>query len=86
MATGALTETTSVMAPADDAAAVTPNNSTGIPVTRGIYVGGAGSLHVLMLSGADVTFASVIEGQIYPLRVKQVFATGTTATGIIALY
>jgi hypothetical protein len=38
-----------------------------------------------MLSGETVTLAGVLGGAIYPLRVAQVLATGTTATGLVGL-
>lgn len=72
--------------PAITAEPVTPSNS--VPLTapsRSIYVAGGGDLRVTMMSGAVVTFAGVLGGAIYPLRVRQVMATGTTATGIVAL-
>ena len=54
--------------------------------TRAIYVGGAGNLKVRMLGGTDVTFMNVQAGAQYAMRCDRVFATGTTATGIVALW
>ena len=73
-------------APASAAAEVTPSDSTDLPeVTRAIYVGSAGDLRVRMADGVIVTFIAAQGGAIYPLRVAQVFATGTDAGGIVAL-
>lgn len=74
-------------APAHSAAAVTTSDSTVLPITRALYVGGAGNLAVTM--GEDennVTFVGVLAGMVYPLQVSKVLATGTTATNIVALY
>lgn len=74
-------------APAENAAAITPNDTTDLPdTTRAIYVGGAGNLAVIMAGGgATITLTGVLAGMIYPLRVARVLATGTTATGLIGL-
>ena len=72
--------------PAASAAVVTPSDSTPLTVScRSLYVGGAGALRVAMVSGAVVTLAGAQAGQVYPLRVTQVLATGTTATGLVGL-
>ena len=73
--------------PADRGAAVTPHDSTNLAdTTRAIYVGGAGSVVAVMRNGSVVTFTGMQAGVIYPLRVNRINATGTTATGIVALY
>lgn len=72
--------------PAQAAAAITPNDTTGFAVTRGIYIGGAGNIKVDMLDGTTVTFTAIAAGIIHPIAVKKVYATGTTATGIIGVY
>jgi len=71
--------------PAEAASAVTANDSETIPVTRGIYVGGAGNLRVRMADGADLLFSNLAAGVVHPLAVTRVYATNTTASGIIAL-
>lgn len=73
-------------APAAQAQAITPTDGAVLPkIPRAVYVGASGSLSVVMLSGEAVTFPLVQAGMIYPLRLRQVQATGTTATGLIAL-
>lgn len=68
-----------------DAAAVTPDDNTVIPTVRGLFIGTGGNLAVRMASGNTVTFANASEG-IFTIQVDKVLSTGTTATGIIALY
>lgn len=72
--------------PVGHAVALTPSDSVALSeATRALYVGGAGALRVAMVSGAVVTLAGAQAGQVYPLRVTQVLATGTTATGLVGL-
>lgn len=73
-------------APANHAFAVTPSDSTDLSeVTRALYVGGAGAVAAVMESGASVTFSSVAGGTVLPLRLRQIRATGTTATNLVGL-
>jgi len=79
-------DTPSLTSPAMAAVAIVPNDATPLSdVTRAIFIGGAGNLSVVMLSGDTVTLTGVQPGMIYPLRVTTVRATGTTATGIVGL-
>ena len=78
---------------AHDAVAVTPHDTNNIPNTteRGccIYIGaisGGADIKVKMESGNDVIFKGLVAGTFLPILVTRVFATGTTATEIIALY
>lgn len=72
--------------PATHGFSATPSDTTDLPeVTRAIYVGGSGSVHALLASGADLTLAGVAAGTILPIRVQRIKATGTTATFIIGL-
>ena len=72
---------------------ITPNDNAYIwqqlfytyKVYTTLYVGGAGDLHVLTAGGDDITFTSVPAGSFLPVHVAKVFASGTTATGIVAL-
>jgi len=50
-----------------------------------LYVGVGGNVRVLTAGGDDVTFYSVPGGSFVPVHVNKVFATGTTASSIIAL-
>jgi len=69
-----------------NAAAVTPHNTNELAkATRAVWVGGAGNLKVTMVSGEEVTFNSVPAGTELRIRAKIIWATGTTATNIVAL-
>lgn len=73
-------------APAHSAVAVSPNDVTGIPVTRALYIGTAGTLVVVMADDENtVTFTDAPVG-ILPIQVSRVLSTGTVATNIVALY
>lgn len=73
--------------PARGAFAITPHNTNELThVTRGLYVGGAGNAAVTMAGGEEVTFTGLLAGVVYPLRVKIVKSTGTTATALVGLY
>ena len=75
------------------AAAVTPSDTSNIPSINGgvnngciLYVGGAGNVKVLTIGGDEVTLFSAQAGLVIPVKVLKVFATGTTATNIVALW
>lgn len=65
---------------------VTPNDLIDLPfVPRGIYVGGFGDVVMVDSEGNEATFVSLAIGVPHPLRPVRIKATGTTATGIVAL-
>lgn len=72
--------------PARRAFAVTPDDGAALPMLpKALLVGGAGLLTLRPVdSPADVTVAAGA-GQIVPIRASHVRATGTSATGIVAL-
>lgn len=76
-----------------DGLAVTPNNTVQLPGNGPLYVGGGGTLVVVMregttgaLTGATLTFTNVASGQFLPINVSYVISTGTTCTNILQLY
>ena len=71
--------------PAVNVAAVTPHDTNTIETCRALYIGVSGDVKVTAKDGGTATFLSVPIG-ILPVMTNQVFATGTTATDIIALY
>lgn len=79
--------------PAHGARAVVTNDTTVLPVTRGIYVGVAGSVVVRMAdyttsgnnpADDNVVFLAVPVG-ILPIQVDKIY-TASTATNMVALY
>lgn len=70
--------------PIKSAAAVTPSDSADLAEpSMSLYIGGAGALKVTLISGDTVTYAAIAAGR-HPLRATRVWATGTTATGIVS--
>lgn len=76
------------------AAGVTPSDTVNIPSVGGgdgvnngcvLYIGVTGDLKVTTSGGDDVTFKNVPVG-FFPVQVVKVFATGTGADEIIALW
>ena len=75
------------------AAAVTPSDTVNIPSLTGgtnngcvLYVGGTGNLKVLTVGGDEVVLVNIQGGTFVPVQVLRVFATGTTAASIVALW
>lgn len=71
--------------PAAYAAEVTPSDIADLSrPARGIYVGTEGAVKVTTTGGSTVTFTNVYG--ILPVEVVRVFSTGTTASGIVAMW
>ena len=51
-----------------------------------LYIGTAGNLKVTTAGGDEITFQGVSTGTFFPVNVVKVFATGTSADNIIALW
>ena len=75
------------------AASVTPSDTASIPSVSGgtnngcvLYVGSAGNLRVQTVGGDDVTFNNINTGAFIPVQIVKVYATGTTASNILALW
>jgi hypothetical protein len=63
--------------PASVGFAITPGSADLPEITRAIYVGSGGDLAVEMASGQQVTFKSVYEGTLLPIRVRKVLSAST---------
>lgn len=73
--------------PAESAVAITPDDETDLGNnTRALMVNVAGDVVVDFVTTGESITLTLAAGVVYPLRVKRVRATGTTATGITALY
>lgn len=68
----------------DTVTAVTPHDTNALPKpAKGLYVTVSGNVALVTTGGSSVTLP-VTAGQVLSLQVKQVKATGTTAT-VVAL-
>lgn len=69
------------------AVVVVPSDTVDLPIVAGaLYIGGAGDVTVDTLGGeTNVTLKAVPLGRLR-LAVTRVYATGTTATNIVALH
>jgi hypothetical protein len=67
--------------------AVTPHDTDELVyVAKALYVGTGGNVSLIAQEdSAAVTLTNVAAGSIIPVRAKIVLATGTTASGIVAL-
>ena len=73
--------------PADNQVAITPSDSTDLAYTsRAIRVGVGGSLVVTPAGGGSNVTYTVYNGEVLPIRVTRVLATGTTATNLVNWY
>ena len=78
--------TAALTSPATKAEEIFPDDIAKLNyATRAVYVGVAGNVRAKMISGDIVTLTNVGAGIVYPIRVDQVFATGTTASGLVGL-
>ena len=78
---------TTLTAPARDGQAGTPSDSVDLStLPRAVYVGQAGALALLLAGGQSVVLQNVPAGTLLPVRPQRVLATGTTASGVVALW
>ena len=68
---------------------ITPNDTNDlIPPARALYVGTQGNISILLAGmgpGEEVIMSNVPPG-LYPLQVRRILATGTSATNLLAGY
>lgn len=73
--------------PAMNATDVLPSDTTALAsISRAIYVGQTGDVSLEMQGGQVISFQNIQGGSVLALRVAKVRQTGTTATGIVALW
>lgn len=76
---------TGLESPATSLAAVTPDDGNDLPwVTRAISVATSGMVRVTTTDGSQGEIF-VAAGVPFPIRAARIWATGTTATGLVAL-
>lgn len=74
-----------LMMPCMFAAAVSPSDGSDLGyVTRAIIVETAGNVAMVTAGGNSVTLT--LPAGVFPLRVTRILSTGTTATGISAIW
>jgi membrane protein implicated in regulation of membrane protease activity len=73
-----------IFGPATRAATVVPNDSTDLShICSALYVGVMGDVALITFNFETVTF--VAASGLLPIRARRVLASGTTASGILAL-
>jgi hypothetical protein len=78
---------TTPISPARGGELVAPSDTSDLSqVSRAIYVGQGGDVALTLVDGNAVTFEAVPGGSLLPIRVRAIAASGTSATGIIALW
>lgn len=72
--------------------AVTPSDATNFPdgVCQGLWIGVGGTINYIPYdpskAAGGTAVATTVPAGLFPVQAKRVNATGTTATGIVALY
>jgi hypothetical protein len=65
---------------------VTPHDTNNLTSpSRGLYIGTAGDVKIMAVNGSIATFIGAASGSVLPIQAKRVYATGTTATNIVAI-
>jgi hypothetical protein len=78
-----------IQSPTRSSFAITPSDTAELPfVTRAVYVGATGDITVRLADDtAQVTLKAVPVGTMLPVRARQIYATGTTASlPLVGLY
>jgi hypothetical protein len=69
-----------------NAAAVTPSDTANLaPMAWALFIGTGGTLKVDTVGG-QVGVTLTVPAGLFPVMVTRVYATGTAATGIVALW
>lgn len=77
---------TGLESPAYNAAEITPSDGADMATTsRALYLGQPGDLRLRLAGGDTVTFRNLAAGWV-PVRAARIFATGTTASDIVAVW
>lgn len=72
---------------ARSASAITPSDANNLTrITKAFTISVAGDVKVDFADSGTVTMTGLVVGTVYYMAVRKVYATGTTATGIIGYY
>lgn len=74
------------LGPATSGVSVTPHDSNLIPATKGLTCAVTGTAAVRFQNDSSDVTVTLNSGEVYAYTVIAVRATGTTATGVVALY
>lgn len=78
--------TSTLDSPASYVVEVMPSDTADLPTaSRALNVATAGIVRVTTVGG-DTASITVVAGVTFPIRCTRIWATGTTATGIVSLY
>lgn len=76
----------SLESPPSNVIAVTPDDALDLPdASRGLNVALGGAVRVTTTGGTTETLM-IAAGGVFPVRATRVWATGTTASGIVAMF
>jgi hypothetical protein len=74
-----------MLAPSGDGVAVTPSDTVDLAVLpRRLWSGSGGNIKINTAAGNPLTYTAVPAGTYLNVRASRVWATGTSATGIVA--
>lgn len=77
---------TSLQSPATNLHPVTPNDAEDLEISsRALNVASSGTVRVTTVGG-DIATVFIAAGLAFPIRVRRIWATGTTATDIRVLF
>lgn len=71
---------------AENATDVTTSDTVDLAQASTLYIGNTGNVKVTMAKSGTITFQNCQKGSTLPILVTRVWATGTTATNIVALW
>ena len=65
---------------------ITPNDGADLPKPiQGLYVGVAGIVYGIGMDGSTTILTGCLAGTVYPLAMRRILASGTTATNLVGL-
>lgn len=72
--------------PATHVFTISPDDVSDLPyLPRAIWVGVGGSITLMSVGGTIGVITGIVAGTIVPVRARKVYATGTSAAGLVAL-
>lgn len=66
---------------------ITPSDANDLPYeTKAIYCGVDGDVKLITSSGKTITMKNLASGVWHPVEASRIYATGTTATGLLGAW